>query len=104
MELATKRFGKKIKAATPGKDEWQRWLTAINEKIKLMPWGAPKEKDKREQLTEIAAHFFNFKESFRNKTMHPEKSYTKEQSLNAIRGAQAFLDTLARRVFKVKVT
>jgi hypothetical protein len=103
MELATKKFGKKIRAVTPGRDEWQPWLTTINAVISAMPFKAPKEKAKRECLTEAAAHFFNFKESFRNKTMHPEKSYTREQALKSLEGAQAFLDGLAQRVFKVKV-
>lgn len=103
MELTTKKFGKKIKAATPSKDEWQRWLSAIDAVISAIPWTIPKEKKRREALSEISSYLFNFKEAFRNKTMHPEKNYTREQAKRALDGAQSFLDGLARRVFKVKI-
>ena len=84
MEAATRKFAKKIKVKTPHRNDWQNWLTAINDHIKAMPFGAPKEKAKRLPLSEAAMHFFNFKEAIRNKTAHDGVFNTREQAIKTL--------------------
>lgn len=102
MELAVKRLAKKMQIPNLPRDEWQKYLTAMNEKIAKMPFNTPKEKAKRASFAAATAYFLHFKEAWRNPTMHPKKTYTREEALDVIDGAGAFLRYTARDVFKAK--
>lgn len=104
MEAVTKLLGKKVKAAQPKKDDWQGWIMQINEVVNALPWRIPKQKEKRECLAEASNYLFNFKEAWRNKTMHPGRTFTQDQARVALQAAEAFLRSVAERIFKVQVS
>jgi HEPN domain-containing protein len=99
MESAVKRLAKKMQIRIK-RDDWQSYLTAMNEKIAKMPFGSPREKAKRAPFAQAAAYFLHFKEAWRNETMHPKKTYTRPEALDVINGARAFLRYVSREIFK----
>jgi hypothetical protein len=103
MELAVAKTAKRIKV-TPRRPEWQAYLDAMNEKVKEMPFKTARQKAARLPLAEAASHFFNFKEAWRNPTFHAKKTYRGEEAVAALTNAGAFLDSVARKIFKVKTS
>jgi HEPN domain-containing protein len=100
MELAVRRLAKKMRIGI--KRDWQSYLTAMNEKIAKMPFKTPEQKAKRAPFAEAAAYLLHFKEAWRNPTMHPKKTYTRDEALEVINGAGAFLRYVSREIFKAK--
>lgn len=98
MELAVPRLAKKVKAGKC-KPEWQPYLTAINLAIGKMPFKQPKQKEKRSHYSEASSYLFNFKEAWRNKTMHPKKTYTKKEAEMILSSTRQFLKVLSERLF-----
>lgn len=98
MELAVAMLAMKLKC-TKCKQEWQPWLNAINERISKMPFRKPKQKEKRSHYSEASAYLFNFKEAWRNKTMHPKKTYTKNEARIILDNAGEFLKVMSERIF-----
>jgi HEPN domain-containing protein len=101
MELAVKAVAKKMHI-TIKRDDWQSYLTAMNEKIAGMPFKTPQEKTKRAPFAETAAYLLHFKEAWRNPTMHPKKTYTRDEALEVLNGAGTFLRYVSREIFKIK--
>ena len=101
MEISVKRTAKKM-GVTSRRDEWQAYLSAMQEHINKMPYGKPIDKAKRAVWSEVSGHFFNFKEAWRNPTFHAKKTYTREESLSVLTNAGVFMDFVSRKVFKVK--
>ena|SRR5438552_5075778 len=101
MELAVKQLANKMRI-TVKRDDWQSYLTAMNETIAKMPFKTPREKAKRTPFAQAAAYLLHFKEAWRNPTMHPKKTYTRDEALEVISGAGAFLRYVAREIFKAK--
>lgn len=103
MEAVTKLLGKKVKAKA-SKDDWQAWIFALDTAINAMPHKPQSARDKRSRVSEARNYLFNFKEAWRNKTMHPGRSFTQDQARVILQGASAFLESVATQIFKVKVT
>jgi HEPN domain-containing protein len=103
MELVVKRLAKKIRIAIK-RDGWQSYVTAIKEKIAKMPYKSPKAKAKLQPFCEAAAYLLHFKDAWGNETMHPKKTYTRDEALQAISGAGAFVRCVADKIFKTKGT
>lgn len=102
MEVAVKRVAKKLRVRAR-RDEWQAYLSAINEKIAQMPFKTPSQKAKRMPIAEAAGHLFNFKEAWRNPTFHAKKTYRRAEALAVLTNAGAFMDSVARKILKVKL-
>jgi len=102
MERAAAKLAKKMKVGNPT-DDWQGYLKAINKKIDSMPYSTKAERAKRAPYAEAAAFSFQFKEAWRNPTAHPERTYTRDQAIDVLNGARAFMDAAARKIFKVKL-
>lgn len=102
MEIVVRIVAKKLRVR-PHRDEWQAYLSVLNEKIQKMPFKTPAEKKKRIPLSELAGHLFNFKEAWRNPTFHAKKTYTPEEALAVLNNAGAFMDSVARNILKVKI-
>ena len=103
MELGVKRFAQEMQV-TPAKDDWQSFLKGINEAIERMPYKSTEERERRAPFTEAAGYLFHFKEAWRNPTMHPKRTYTREEALNVLNGANVFLNYVVRFVIKPQVT
>jgi len=99
MELVVTRLAKKMSIKIQ-RDDWQSYLNAMNEKIAQMPFRTPQDKKKRTPYTEAAAYLLHFKEAWRNNTMHPKKTYTRQESLDVINCASAFLRAVSQAIFK----
>ena len=102
MERAVKIVAKKIGAPTPKRDEWQKWQDAMQVVIEKLDWKIPAEKKKRTAFAEAANFFFNFKEAWRNPTMHPKQTYTRDEALEVLSNTKAFLNSTATKIFKKK--
>lgn len=95
MEHTVKKVAERLQV-TPGRDEWQQYLKAINEEINKMPFGKPEERAKRQPIAEISGHLFNFKEAWRNPTFHAKKTYTKEEAIAVMTNAGQFLQYVSK--------
>jgi hypothetical protein len=73
MESAVKRLAEKMHIRIK-RDDWQSYLTAMNDHIAKMPFKTPREKAKRAPFAQAAAYFLHFKEAWRNETMHPQEN------------------------------
>ncbi|MDR3404212.1 MAG: hypothetical protein P4L99_17065 [Chthoniobacter sp.] len=103
MEAATELTAKKMRVTVTRKD-WQHYLSAMNEKVNKMPFSKPSDKAKRAPFAETAGYFFDVKEAWRNPTFHAKKTFTREEALRVLTNAGVFLDYVAKKIFKVKIT
>ena len=101
MELATASLAKKMRVGVPD-DDWQGLLKAINKAVDAMPYATKAQREKRAPFAEAAGFSFQFKEAWRNPTAHPKRTYTRQEALDVINGARAFMDSVARKIFKAK--
>jgi HEPN domain-containing protein len=99
MENAVRTVAKRMRVSAP-RDEWQAYINAMDEAIKKMPFKTAKDKAKRSLYSEASNYLFNFKEAFRNKTMHPKKTYTRREALRVIESAGDFLQYVAKHLFR----
>src|SRR6266496_2835127 len=102
MEVAVKRLAKRMGVKKPARDEWQAYINAMNEKIRNMPYGTTKQKAIRAIFSAATDYLFNFKEAWRNPTMHPKKTYYRAEALTVIEGAKHFLGHISKSLFKKK--
>ena len=103
MELGVKRVAQEMQV-TPSRDDWQSFLKGINEAVERMPYKTTEERERRAPFAEAAGYLFHFKEAWRNPTMHPKRTYTREEALNVLNGANAFLNYVVRFVIKPQMT
>jgi len=102
MERATSRLARRMRVGKPD-DDWQGNLKAINKALEAMPYGTKKERLKRAPYAEAAGFSFQFKEAWRNPTAHPKRTYTRQEALDVMNGARAFMDAMAKKILKVKI-
>jgi hypothetical protein len=98
MEIIVRAVAKKMRVKA-SRDEWQTYINAMDEAIKKMPFKTVRDKTKRSLYSEASNYLFNFKEAFRNKTMHPKKTYTRREALRVIESASDFLQYVAKHLF-----
>ena len=99
MEVVVRSVAKKMRV-TASRDEWQSYINAMDDAIKKMPFKAVKDKAKRSMYSEASNYLFNFKEAFRNKTMHPKKTYNRKEALRVVESACDFLKYTAEYLFR----
>jgi hypothetical protein len=97
IERAVVRVAKKMKAK-PARDQWQSYINAMKAVIEKMPYATPKQKAKRALFCSASDYLFNFKEAWRNPTMHPERTYTCEQASEILSSAASFLRHAADKI------
>ncbi len=102
MERATAKLAKRMRVGRRD-DDWQGLLKAINKAVDAMPYGTKAEREKRAPYAEAAGFSFQFKEAWRNPTAHPKKTYKRQEALDVLNGARAFMDAVARKIFKVRI-
>ncbi|QQV78097.1 hypothetical protein H5J25_05025 [Sphingomonas aliaeris] len=73
--------------------DWGKLLSAMESKIKDLPKGENKDK-----WSESHVHLYHVKQAWRNGTMHPKKTYSEEQAVEAFRAVNSFMGHLAMLV------
>lgn len=92
MEHCVQQFGEKIGVQSSDEKNWQVILDQINKKLKGL--------DHNDQLTkkyaEISADLYSVKLAWRNETMHPKATYTKEEADKILRSVRDFTQDLSK--------
>jgi HEPN domain-containing protein len=94
MEIAVKRLGKRVGVQNVDK-EWGKILSDIGKGIEAMPFKTEAEKRKRNRWSEVHTHLYHVKQAWRNDTMHPKQTYTREQAHEVFQACRVFMDRLA---------
>lgn len=94
MEVAVKRMGKKTGTAILEK-EWGKILSDIGAYVTALPKTTPREKKRRAEWSAAHANLYHVKQAWRNETMHPKKTYTREQAREVFASTKFFLNHLA---------
>lgn len=89
MECAVQALSAKLEIE-PGDLEWGKLLSAIDEKIKAMPKG-----DRKDTWSETRSNLYHVKQAWRNKTMHPKRTYTGEEAHGVYTAVRSFMRHLA---------
>lgn len=90
MEIAVARLAESIPTGKPTDKEWGKILSDIGAAIEAMPKGAD-----RKHWSESHSLLYHVKESWRNETMHPKKTYTDEQAQAVFDAVKSFMVHLA---------
>ena len=98
MELAVERLALRI--GVPKRRLWQEYIDGMNKKIKTMPRHTQPQRDKIALLSAATNYLFNFKEAWRNPTMHPKRTYTLEQAEEVLNCASSFLRHCCEKIFR----
>jgi hypothetical protein len=91
MEQAVKVLGSKV-GLTNIEIAWGKLLSAIDDKIKVMP--API----KDEWSECRANLYHVKQAWRNSTMHPKETYTNVQAKQVLDAVRAFMQQLVTLV------
>ena len=89
MECAVQGLSHALHIQNPER-EWGKLLSDMEKKIEAMPKG-----DARDQWSESHAHLYHVKQAWRNKTMHPKKTYTDEEAHAVFAAVRSFMRHLA---------
>jgi hypothetical protein len=91
IEVGVQRFGSRLGVLQTCELNWQKILDQVNPAIKTM-------KAKEQQtiaVSQVAAHLYNVKVSWRNPTMHPTNKYTLEEAKDIYQNVKTFMGSLA---------
>lgn len=94
MEIVVKRLGKRLGVKNVEK-EWGKILSDIDSAIRAMPDANEKEKRKKSRWSEARANLYHVKQAWRNETMHPKQTYTREQAHEVFAATRTFMSHLA---------
>jgi hypothetical protein len=97
MEVVVKRLGKRLKVKNVEK-EWGKILSDIGNAISQMPKGTERERKKRNNWSEAHVNLYHVKQAWRNDTMHPKQTYTRDEALKVYEATRTFISHLAELV------
>jgi hypothetical protein len=89
MECAVQALSEELKIEDCER-EWGKLLSDMETKIKRMPKG-----EKKDSWSESHSHLYHVKQAWRNKTMHPKKTYTQEEAEAVFAAVRVFMRHLA---------
>jgi HEPN domain-containing protein len=89
MEGAVQALSQELEIANVER-EWGKLLSDIGTKIEAMPKG-----DRRNAWSENHSLLYHVKQAWRNDTMHPKQTYTKEEAGRVFSAVQSFMRNLA---------
>ncbi len=99
MEIALRDMGTAIGASIGDKDGWLKTLgDRLEPAINALPESTPLEKHRKQEFQQTRAHLHAVRLAWRNDTMHPKSTYTKEEASELIAHVRTFLRSLARLV------
>jgi hypothetical protein len=90
MECAVQRLSEALEIPDVDR-EWGKLLSDMEAKIKAMAKG-----DAKDSWSESHAHLYHVKQAWRNKTMHPKKTYTEEEAEAVWAAVRSFMRHLAK--------
>ena len=91
LEVGVQRFGTRLGVLLTSEMNWQQILDQVNPAIKAM-----KAKDQQTiAISQVAAHLYTVKVSWRNPTMHPTSKYTLEEAKDIYQNVKTFMGSLA---------
>ncbi len=97
MEAALKVLGIKLNVTVVDKDnvdlEWGKILSNLSSQIEYMPKGEPKQR-----WSSAFSLLLHAKTAWRNPTMHPKQTYTKEQAKEIFAATRSFMNSLTELV------
>ena len=94
MEVGVQAFGTKLGVSLAHEKNWQNILDEANKAIRALP---PKD-SMTVQLSRISSNLYAVKLAWRNEVMHPNDTYTLEESENLITQVKSFMKELAQVV------
>jgi hypothetical protein len=97
MEVAVRQLARRphMSITITPKTTWRMITGAMDKKIAKMPDATTREKNKKENWEEARANLHHVGSVWRNKTMHPAKSYDQEQAFNVFKAVSVFMSGLA---------
>lgn len=97
LELAVQAFGKKLKVQIDVKNEsWYQILQHVDKGLKLLPSKSPKEKSRKTALAGASISLDHVRIAWRNESMHPKQTYTRQEASDIFSATRVFMDSLAR--------
>lgn len=97
MEGAVKRLGERLGVKNVEK-EWGKILSDIGGAIERMPNSTLDEKAARNNWSEVHANLYHVKQAWRNDTMHPKQTYSREEAYNVFVAMRVFMAHLVTLV------
>lgn len=94
MEVIVQRLGKKLGVQNIDK-EWGKILSDIGKAVEAMPKTTSAELKKRNRWSEAHTQLYHVKQAWRNDTMHPKQTYTREQAHEVFNATRVFASHLA---------
>ncbi len=94
MEVVVKRLGKRLGVKNVEKD-WARILGVMAAAIAAMPNTNKAEQKKREAWAQVYLNLYHVKQAWRNDTLQPKATYTREQAHEVFTATREFMVHLA---------
>lgn len=94
MELVVRALCRKLKIGNLHRD-WGKLLSDMDGQIKTMPDDTQRLKEKKDAWSQTRSSLYHVKQAWRNKTMHPAKSYSAAEAKDAFEAVRTFMGHLA---------
>jgi len=99
MEVGVQSLGTRLGVELAEEKEWGRILNKINDRIYKVLYPSNKqlsaeEKNERDTYAETVAYLTNVKNAWRNRTMHPKATYTREEAKKVFGFVEDFMQNL----------
>jgi hypothetical protein len=95
MEIAVQQLSRRLGITPTHKTTWRVLTGNMDDKIKKMPDGTPKQKEKKDKWSEARANLHQVGQVWRNNTMHPAVSYSRGQAKDVFDAVRVFMSALA---------
>jgi hypothetical protein len=79
-------------------ENWHNAIEQIEKAVRALPHGTPDEKTDQQFYSDVAAHLFNVKDAWRNRTAHAGHVYTESKAVQIFENTRSFMRTLSTRV------
>jgi hypothetical protein len=94
METAVRKLSRRLRVTITPQTTWRQMTGSMDSKIKAMPEKTFRQKDKKNDWEEARANLHHVGSVWRNKTMHPAKSYTPSQAKEILQATRVFMISL----------
>lgn len=94
MEVVVRKLGKRMNVNIPPGTTWRKITGDMDAKIKALPDDTARRREKKELWEEARANLHHVGSVWRNKTMHPAKSYSPSQAKDVLDACRVFMTGL----------
>jgi len=95
LEVTLRHLGRRLKVPIRPKDTFGKILNNIDPKINAMPEKTEAQKRRRERWAEARANLFHVKQAWRDNSMHPKTSYSRQHAYDIFVAVRTFIAHLA---------